>query len=50
MRYKILIVDDSYINRELLKEIVEVGALTDEIKVKMENSILEFKKIFLQNA
>ena len=36
--------------RDLLKEIVEVGALTDEIKVKMENSILEFKKIFLQNA
>ena len=36
--------------RDLLKEIVEVGALTDEIKVKIENSILEFKKIFLQNA
>ena len=36
--------------RDLLKEIVEVGALTDEIKVKMENSILEFKKIFLQKA
>ena len=33
--------------RDLLKEIVEVGALTDEIKVKIENSILEFKKIFL---
>ena len=37
-------------HRDLLKEIVEVGTLTDDIKVKMENSILEFKKIFLQNA
>ncbi|MEG1287317.1 MAG: F0F1 ATP synthase subunit alpha [Clostridium sp.] len=36
--------------RELLKEIAEGKVLTDEIKVKIEACIIEFKKVFLQDA
>ncbi|MBD7915795.1 F0F1 ATP synthase subunit alpha [Clostridium sp. Sa3CUN1] len=37
-------------NRDLLRKITEVKTLTDEIKSELENSIVEFKKIFLQDA
>lgn len=37
-------------HRELLKEIVDGKVLTDEIKVKIEACIIEFKKVFLQDA
>ena len=37
-------------NRDLLKKIVEVKTLTDEIKSELEKTIVEFKKIFLQDA
>ena len=37
-------------HRELLKKIVDVKSLTDEIKTELENSIVEFKKLFLQDA
>ncbi|WP_288222421.1 F0F1 ATP synthase subunit alpha [uncultured Clostridium sp.] len=37
-------------NRDLLRKIVEVKTLTDEIKSELENSIVEFKKLFLQDA
>ncbi|MBS4803803.1 MAG: F0F1 ATP synthase subunit alpha, partial [Clostridium sp.] len=36
-------------NRDLLKKIVEVQKITDDIKTELENSIVEFKKIFLQD-
>ena len=37
-------------NRDLLRKITEVKTLTDEIKSELENSIVEFKKLFLQDA
>lgn len=37
-------------NRELLKKIVEGKVLSDEIKTELDNSIVEFKKLFLQDA
>ena len=37
-------------HRELLKKIIEVKTLTDEIKENLEKAIVEFKKIFLQDA
>ena len=37
-------------NRDLLKKITEVKALNDEIKAELDNSIVEFKKLFLQDA
>lgn len=37
-------------HREILKKIIEVKTLTDEIKECLEKSIVEFKKIFLQDA
>ena len=37
-------------HRDLLKEIAEGKVLTDEIKVKIEACVIEFKKIFLQDA
>lgn len=37
-------------NRDLLKKIVEVKSLNDEIKTELDNSIVEFKKLFLQDA
>ena len=35
-------------NRDLLKKIIEIKTLNDEIKLELDNSIVEFKKIFLQ--
>jgi len=37
-------------HRDLLKKIFEVKVLNDEIKRELDNSIVEFKKIFLQDA
>ena len=37
-------------HRDVLKSIVEEKILTDEIKENLEASIVEFKKIFLQEA
>ena len=37
-------------HREVLKSIIEVKTLTDEIKENLEKAIVEFKKIFLQDA
>ena len=37
-------------HREVLKKIIEVKTLTDEIKESLEKAIVEFKKIFLQDA
>jgi F-type H+/Na+-transporting ATPase subunit alpha len=37
-------------HREILKKIIEVKTLTDEIKENLEKAIVEFKKIFLQDA
>ena len=37
-------------NRDLLKQIAEEKVLTDEIKVKIETCVTEFKKVFLQDA
>ena len=36
--------------RDLLKQIAVEKVLTDEIKVKIETCVIEFKKIFLQDA
>ena len=36
--------------RELLKKIVTEKVLTDEIKKTLEETIVEYKKIFLQEA
>ena len=36
--------------REVLKKIIEVKTLNDEIKESLEKAIVEFKKIFLQDA
>ena len=41
-------VDTHY--RDLAKAIIEGKTLTDEIKAKLEEAIVEFKKIFLQEA
>lgn len=37
-------------HRDLLKQIIEVKSITDEMKMELEKSILEFKKVFLQDA
>lgn len=37
-------------NREILRKIIEGKTLTDEIKECLEKAIVEFKKIFLQDA
>lgn len=36
--------------RDLLKGILDGGALTDDVKAKLEESIIEYKKIFIQEA
>ena len=36
--------------REIEKSIITGKALTDEIKTKLEEAIVEFKKVFLQEA
>lgn len=36
--------------RELLKQIVDEKVLTDQIKTKLEEAIMDYKKVFLQEA
>ena len=36
--------------REIEKSIITGAALTDEVKASLEQAIVEFKKVFLQEA
>lgn len=37
-------------HRDVLKNILSIGELTDDVKKSIEESIIEFKKVFLQEA